>query len=108
MDDPGGMSRRERPGDLHGDVERWGQFHPAVRQLLAERLTVNELGGDEMCLADFPDVVNREDVRMIERGGGARFPLEAMHAVLISGEASGEQFERDLATEPGILLQINL
>src|SRR5215475_11005449 len=54
------------------------------------------------------DVVNREDVRVVERRGGAGFLLEAEQTVRILGELGGQDFDGDLATESRVFGQIDL
>ena len=47
----------------------------------AERLAFDQLHGDERQAVGFADFVNDADVRMIERGGGARFTHQPGAAV---------------------------
>src|SRR5262249_37939877 len=78
----------------------------------AQRAAFDEFGRDEMRAArfrnDFADLVNGNDVRMIERGGGARLLAEAMDALGIFGEMRRQQFERDLTAQPRVARQIHL
>src|SRR5262245_32643290 len=53
----------------------------------------------------FADLVNGEDVGMVERRGCLRFAFKTAHAIRILGEGGGQQFECDLAFEPGVLDQ---
>src|SRR5262249_8882683 len=108
--DPGLVRGGERGGDLRRDVEGGGRREPVAIQPLAQRLAVNELRDDVAAstrLADLPNPENREDVRMVERGGGARLLLEAAHASGVPGELGGQQLERDLAAELRIFSQVN-
>ena len=45
------------------------------------------------------DFVNRQDVRVIEGRGGARFVQEAAHPLRIAGELGAQHFQRDRAAE---------
>src|SRR5262249_22651886 len=63
--------------------------------MLAQRLALDELGGDEMDGADLTDLVDGDNVRVIERRGRARFPLKAAHPIRVGDELFREQFERD-------------
>src|SRR5215831_13686529 len=54
------------------------------------------------------DVVNREDVRVVERRGGAGFLLEAAQTIRIRGELGRQYFDGDLPTESWIFSQIDL
>jgi hypothetical protein len=54
------------------------------------------------------DFVNRQDVGMIQRGGRARFLLEATEAIGIVAERCRQHFNRDFSTEPRIAGAIDL
>ena len=46
------------------------------------------------------DVVERADVRMLKRGDGARFALEALPEIGVGGERRGQDLDGDRAIEP--------
>src|SRR5262245_16754980 len=79
---------------------------------MAQSLALDEFFGDEMQGAGFAlypaDFVDSNNVRMIERGRGFRLLLESAHAVAIRCEFRRQQFERDMASERGILSQEDL
>src|SRR5947199_523632 len=52
-----------------------------------------------------PDLVNREDVRMIQGRSGPRLLLEAAQSLFNPGKVAAHQFERHLATEACIMSQ---
>src|SRR5213080_4040602 len=52
-----------------------------------------------------PNLVNREDVRMIQGRSGPRLLLEATQPLFIPGKVAAQQFERHLATEACIMSQ---
>src|SRR6266705_3563331 len=52
-----------------------------------------------------PDLVNREDVRMIQARSGARLLPEAAQPFFIPGKVAAQQFERHLATQARIMSQ---
>ena len=67
MHDPGRVRRRHSRGHLVGDIKHSSELHPcAARQRHAKRLTVDELGGNEMRRARLSDLINGEDVRVIK------------------------------------------
>src|SRR5215475_11850786 len=77
----------------------------------ARRLPVNKFCGDEMdapglCL-DLIDLKNGVNVRMVERRGGARLLLEALHPLSIQSELLRQEFDRQLASESRVLGQVN-
>ena len=66
----------ERVGDLQRNVYRFG-LRQRLLQAVAQRLACDKFGGDELRAVVRADFVNREDVRMIERGDGFGFLLKA-------------------------------
>jgi hypothetical protein len=54
------------------------------------------------------DIVDGEDVRMVERGGGAGFLLEALEAPRIGRESGGQDFDGDVTPQPGIVRAVDL
>ena len=54
------------------------------------------------CPCVLADFVDRADVRMVERGGGARFAAEPLHRGVVLREVFGEELERDAAAEAGV------
>src|SRR2546428_13010161 len=76
--------------------------------LLAQRSTIDKLHGDEVHTVAIADFMDGGDVRMIERRRGSCFLSEAPHAVLIRGEVSRKNLERNLAVKFGVLCEINL
>src|SRR5262252_921001 len=83
MDDPGLVRRRERRGDLDGDVERGYHRHLPVGQNFSQRQPFDEFGGDEMRRAVIADLVNGDDVRVVERAGRARLLLESEQPLVV-------------------------
>ena len=77
MHDPAVVRRRQAVGDLRDDPDRLIQRHRRLRRHGAEVLPLDQLHRDVRQLALDADVVDRDDVRMIQRRGGARFLLEA-------------------------------
>ena len=76
-------------------------------ELIAERPSVDVLHRDEQVPVVGADVVDRNDVRVIQRGGGAGFLLEAGAALGIGGELA-EHLDHDLAAEPAIVRCVDL
>src|SRR5262245_53692587 len=93
--------------DLSGHVECRKQLDARAHEH-PQRLSINELGDDEMTPFNLPDLINSEDVRMVEGRSGARFLLKSQHSLAIMSEFLRQQFERDLAPEPRVFCQVNL
>ncbi len=73
-----------------------------------QRLPLHELHGEEAALEQVADLVDRDDVRVVERRRGARFLLEAPDRVGVAGERGPQQLHRDLAAKPGVVRQVDL
>ena len=56
----------------------------------------------EVGLALAPDVVQRADVRMVQRGDGLRLALEPLLHLGIVGEVGREDLDRDRAVQPRV------
>ena len=69
-------------------------------------MTLEQLHHDEVLpavLGRLADVVDRADVRVVERGGRARLTLEPVHGLCIGRELRRQEFQRDAPAEPDIL-----
>src|SRR5205085_7712322 len=69
---------------------------------LAERLPFEELADQERRPFTVADVVDRQQVRMIEHPGGARFLLESLQAFLVAERDRRQDFDRDVAAETSV------
>ncbi len=79
--DARGVRPAEPLRDLRADRHRPRQGQGAGREQLPQALPLDELHRDPRDASRLPDVVDRHDVRMIQRGGGARLLLEAPQAL---------------------------
>ena len=106
--DPRGVRGRERPRDLPADVEQ-RRNRDLSSHLRAERLAADELLHDVVaafgCLAD---VVYDDDVGMVEGGGGARFPKEAMNGLTDLPFGIAHQLDGDRTLQPRVDRAIHL
>ena len=69
---------------------------------------MNELHGDVLPRLRLHDLVDGDDVRVVQRRGGARLPSEASRLRLVAREGGGKHLECDLAAEFNVLGQIDL
>ena len=67
----------QRVGDLEPEVEYRVQAQRAGGEPILQRRALEILHDDERPLVLLTDVVDRADVRMVERRGGPRFSLKA-------------------------------
>ncbi len=75
---------------------------------LSEALAPHVLHGDKEIAAGFVDVVNRGDVGMLDRSGGASFLNETLLPFFVGGKFFRKELERHLALELGVLGEVDL
>src|SRR5262245_56597885 len=79
---------------------------------LAQCLALDVLGDDVASVSilyrSFADFVDRNDVRMVERRGRARFLLEAPHPPGVGGELGWQQLDRHLAPQSRVEREMDL
>jgi hypothetical protein len=100
VDDALRLGVHEARGRVAQDVER-SRATTASRagDALLERAAVHVLHREVVRAALLADVVDGDDVRVRERGGGARFRLEAPHELGVRRELRREHLERDRPVE---------
>ena len=99
----GGESLRH----LHGIVHRLARRKPSLRQLRAQAAAFQKFGNDVGRAVLLADVVDAKNVRMVQRGDGFGFLLEAPQTVPVLGQRAGQNFDRDFATEARVLRAID-
>ena len=108
MDDAGAMSLGQRRRHLDADVDRRRGVERSASGDVAERPAVHELVGDEVRARRVADVVNRDDVRVIQRRGRPGFADEPGEAVLVVSKYGRQNLQRDPAAETDVLSEIHL
>jgi len=127
MDDPLLMRGVQCVRDVNGEIlkclERQGcgwQAPIALRGRTAacprsnavlEGLSLEEFHHDEWASLVFTEIVNRADVRVIQRRGGARFPLEALEGLSVMLRRQflnlpyglGQKLEGNESAQPSVL-----
>ena len=100
VDDAVLMGEPERIGNLGQDCRR-GVRHERVLALeaIGQRLAHDVLHGEPEQRSALRDPVNRDDVRMVERGRGTSFALEALDQPRSIRQLRGQDLDRDLAVE---------
>ena len=74
----------------------------------AQRLAVEQLGDHVRLPVGGADVVDRDDVGIVERRGGARLLLEAVQPVGVGGEVGRQHLDGDVAVEAVVAGAIDL
>jgi len=108
VDDPLVVGKAQAAGDLDRVAECPGtRQRPALEQL-AKRIPLEQLGDQVAGLTVMPELVNRQDVGVVERGDGAGLALEALQPLGLTGQRLGEDLDRHLATQPRVESAVDL
>src|SRR5436190_10285523 len=78
-------------------------FHRTACDPMFQRHPVKELHGDECPPIMFTDVMDRADIRVIQRGCGLRFTPEAGKGLRIAGNVLRQELQSDKTTQPCVL-----
>ena len=78
MNNAARVGRLEPFGDLDGPIEQQFERHRLVAHALAQRRPLQEFHHQEGMAYMLAHFVEGTDVGMIDRGGGAGFPFEAL------------------------------
>ena len=91
VDDAGAVGPRQAVGELGAEVEQLGDGQRPARETAPQRLALDVLH-DHVVLARLAgrlaDVVDLDDVRVVEGGGGAGLPVEPVQQLGIGAERS--------------------
>ena len=77
-----------------------------MHKAFTQRLTFDEFSSDEPSTFAFPNLVYRENVRMVKRRRSARFLFKATQALMVLRKVGGEEFQRHFPVQPGIFGQV--
>ena len=104
VDDAGLVRGGECVGEQRAHARRdLGEHRAAPLELAEQRLAADQLHHDERrivaVVAVAADVVDAQDVRVLERGRGARLALESPHDLRPPREVREQHLDRDLAAQ---------
>src|SRR4051812_37809099 len=102
MQNAGGIGGGETVGDTDQQLDHLPPRSFPGRCPVFERTALKILGDQVLPIFPFSSVMNRENVRVIERRSGLRFELKAAPGGGIP-QIAGEKLDRDTAVEPGVL-----
>ncbi len=111
MDHALGVRGLEGLGHLRGDLDRALERDRAALDALREVLALDQLHHQEAQRSvplsrtrrrGLVELVDRGDVRMIQRRQHAGFALEALQTFAVGSELVGQQLDRDVAAETGV------
>ena len=99
MDDSLRMGRVECVGDLDAQIEHRFDLQRLATDPVPERLPLQQFHGDEGSPIDLVNLVDRADVRVVQRGRSFGLPLETAEGLCVVGEVVGKELQGDVATE---------
>ena len=99
MNDSGAVRGVERGSGLRENVENLIRIQLFAAQTRPQSFARNVFGGDKPHVFDLSAFVNRQNVRMIERGRGAGFLQKSANVIWIAGKFGGKNFQRDESFE---------
>jgi hypothetical protein len=95
MDDAALVRGVERVGHLDADVEQAVEAERAAGDPPVQRLALEQFHRDEALAGGFFDRVNRADVRVIERAGGAGLTLKTLQRRRVARELGWQKLQRN-------------
>ena len=93
----------EGVGDLDAEIEQRVELEGSRGEAVAQRLAFEQLHGDEGPPVVLVDVVDRADVGVLERGGGARLALQPLEGLRVARQLLGQELQRDASAELQVL-----
>ena len=108
MDDPLLVRRLEPRRNLTGDRQRFLDVEGPLSQHLEQRLAVDQLLDQIAGLSLLIEIVDRGQVRVVQRGEQHRLLVEALQLHGIRGEVLGEDLDGDFAVELLVVGAIDL
>ena len=103
VDDVVGVSERQPLADLQHHADLLVEGHRARGESVLQVDPVEQLHGHERLPCLEPELVHRDDVRVVEEGGGLRLPLEPLAHHLVGVEAGRDALDRDGAVQDRVV-----
>ena len=103
MHDTLGVRRVQRIGNLSRELDRGVHVERLAPDLLVQSAALQQLHHDEPPAFPFSDVVNRADVRVVQRRGRARLAQMPVDRIGILSSGLGHELQGDVAVEASVL-----
>ena len=103
VDDIAAVRIGEAVRHLLHDVELLLEGQLALGDELLEVLALEELHGHVELVVGLAEVEHRDDVRVVQLGGGASLPEEPFLVLVVRAQGRGNRFDRDGSTKDRIL-----
>lgn len=101
------MSSGETSGHLDSVIDRLLSRNVAAVQFRAQCGAFEQLGHDEGRAALGADVEDRDDVRVVQGGGGLRFLLEPPESLRVGREGGRKNFQCDVTLQSWVASPIH-
>ena len=108
MHDARGVRLGQTLGGLMGDIGQLPHGQTACDEEVAQGHALHPFHRDERHAGLLADVVDGQDVRMIQRGGGLRFLLEPAETIGIAGHVARKDLDGNRAIEPRVARAVHL
>ena len=108
MHKPRAVRRRERRRDLKRDVDKVRDSQRAGVDGFAQRRAIDELRRDEVDVLGVADFIHRDDVRMIQGRGRARFVFKPASESSIEEQLGRQDLQRDASSQRRVRRAIDL
>ncbi len=102
MQDPALVGEMECPRDFGGKLCGPGRVEPDVRAVRHGRSSLQQFHAEVRMAVVLPDLVDRDDVGMVERGGGFRLGAETFDEIRRREGAAQGDLHRDPAAETSL------
>jgi len=86
-------------GDLDAPIEHRLDLHRLASDSVPERLALQQFHSDEGSPVTLVNLVDRADVRVVQRGRSLGFPLETAESLCVVGEIVGKELQGDVSAE---------
>jgi hypothetical protein len=96
------VRRIQRVGKLRSDLQQRLDRERLALDAMFQRPAFQKLHRDEGLTFVLIDFMDGADIRVIEGGRGARFPLESLEGLVVSRQRLRQELQRDESTEPGV------
>ena len=108
MHDPRGVGDRQTIGDLAGDLDHASGLQSLQLERAVERLPRHQFHHDVGPAVEFPDVVDRDDVRVVEQGRQPGLALQALRRGAVGGQFVGDELDGNGTVQARVARLIHL
>src|SRR5262245_33125375 len=108
MNDVSLMCGFEPLRDLMRNVESFLDRNRTACNAIGERFALHEFKHEKSLIVCFLEIVDRSDIRMVERCENLGLSLQSAHSICVTRELSGQNFDCDVALQFRITCAIHL